>query len=104
MWVTPVGGGLSGVDIIPEIGRRWKLVAVHVLRGEVTKTRPAEGWTCLMISCKAAPAWARSPSAVGRCPLTREEEEAPDWIANSPKGTRQLKLHVVQPQRPDAPP
>ena len=42
------------MDIIPEIGRRWKLVAVHVLGGEVTKPRPADGWTCLMISCKAA--------------------------------------------------
>ena len=31
---------------------------------------------------------ARSPSAVGRCLLTCEEEEAPDWLANSPKGIR----------------
>ena len=30
----------------------------------------------------------RSPSLVGRCPLTcEEEEEAPDWLANRPKGT-----------------
>ena len=42
------------MDFIPEIGRRWKLVTVHVLRGEVTKPRRGERWTCLMISCKAA--------------------------------------------------
>eukprot|EP00964_Phaeocystis_antarctica_P134136 scaffold98368_cov61-Phaeocystis_antarctica.AAC.5 len=46
------------------------------------------------VSCSPArlPAWARSPSAVGRCPLTCEEEEAPDWLANSPKGQVPLKL------------
>ena len=35
----------------------------------------------------SASSWARSPSAVGRRPLTCEEEEASDWLANSPKGT-----------------
>eukprot|EP00964_Phaeocystis_antarctica_P139353 scaffold104122_cov60-Phaeocystis_antarctica.AAC.2 len=47
---------------------------------------------CFLISCRA-PAWARSPSAVGKCPLTyEEEEEVPDWLANSPKGQVPLKL------------
>ena len=35
--------------------------------------------------------WVRSPSAVGGRRLTCEEEEAPDWLANSP-GREQLKL------------
>ena len=42
---------------------------------------------------KATVSWARSPSAAGRCPLTcEEEEEAPDWLANSPKGSANVWL------------
>ena len=50
------------------------LAAVHVDRRSLSAVSPLSS--------------ARSPSAVGRCLLTCEEEEAPDWLANSPKGIR----------------
>ena len=44
------------------------LAAVHVDRRSLSAVSPLSS--------------ARSPSAVGRCLLTCEEEEAPDWLAN----------------------
>ena len=67
--------------------RRGQLSHLHA-RG-----RAGPGDACDVCSLPAASVCSASAASAGeRCPLTCEEEEAPDRLANSPKGKGGLKL------------